>query len=106
MTAVLDEIRQLEAARSRGDMDEFAFRIAKAELMDAIEEASQGNVEDDATSMPSRGTVWQIVMFAIIAFIFLTGISAILLGDTTLALTMAVVILAAVTVHAFRTLED
>ena len=106
MTAVLDEIRQLEAARSRGDMDEFAFRLAKAELMDAIEDADQAMAEQSAHDTPSRSVVWQVVLFSLIAFVCLTGITAIVLGDTTLALTVAVVVLAAITVQAFRTLED
>ncbi|MEO9820565.1 MAG: SHOCT domain-containing protein [Paracoccaceae bacterium] len=106
MTAVLDEIRQLEAARSRGDMDEFAFRLAKAELMNAIEDADQALAEQADHAAPSRGTVWQVVLFALVAFVSLTGITAIVLGDTTLALTVAVVVLAAITIQAFRTLED
>ena len=108
MTAVLDEIRQLEAARSRGDMDEFSFRLAKAELMDAIEDADQAMAEqaDHNGTAPSRSMVWQVVLFGLVAFVSLTGIAAIILGDTSLALTVAVVVLAAVTVQAFRTLED
>ncbi|MEP3637648.1 MAG: hypothetical protein ABJN14_10355 [Paracoccaceae bacterium] len=108
MTTVLDEIRQLEAARSRGDMNEFAFRLAKAELMDAIEDADQEMAElsDHSGTAPSRNMVWQVVLFGLVAFVSLTGITAIVLGDTSLALTVAVVVLAAVTVQAFSTLED
>ena len=110
MTAVLEQIRRLEAARARGDLDDAAFERAKSVLIDAVEEANTPAPAPTRPApkpaQPSKATAWEIVLAGLAVLILLTGIAALLLDDLMLAITGGVVILAAITVQAFRTLED
>ncbi len=110
MTAVLEEIRSLEAARKRGDISEADFLRIRASLMDSIEDATlelRPNPAPAPTpSKPATPQLWHIVLFIALLFGGGTLVASWLIGDMTLALTLAATALAAFTVHAFRNLED
>ncbi len=105
MTAVLEEIRQLEAAHARGDLSEGDLQAAKASLMDAIEEADAIRHEDGASNAPPSH-IWHALLFSLAGLVVVTGLGTVLLGDFSLALTVAVTLLAALTVRAFQALDD
>ena len=104
MTAILEEIRRLDAAKQRGDLTEGEYNSAKAKIVSAVEEA---DVAPSAIAPPRPSfRVFDIVLLCAIATFACVGLATILFGDLTLALTLAVTILAAFTIHAFRTLDD
>lgn len=95
MTAVLDEIRALEAARDRGDLDERTFAAAKRQVLDDIEDAL------DADAQPGLA---RPIIAAIFALLVGTAVGTVLFGDVLLAATAAIMIMAAFAVNAFRRL--
>lgn len=96
MTSILDDIRALEAARDRGDLDDRTFASAKQQLLDDIEEARL--IED--TDSPIRP-----ILSALFALIAGTVMGTYLLGDMLLAATASIMIMAAFAVNAFRRLR-
>ena len=107
MTAILDEIRRIEAAEKRGEISATAAQIAKANLMDGIEDANAPHAasEPDAAKLPANA-FWHVILFCFGLAGFCTAVATLLFGDLTLALTVTLTLLAAFTVHAFRTLDD
>ena len=113
MTAVLDEIRRLEAAEKRGDISTGEMRAAKARLMNAIEDANAPQPAEPPrsdTEQPPKPksaiVLWHIIFFCFGLAGICTAIATLILGDLSLALTITVTLLAAFTIHAFRTLDD
>lgn len=109
MTAILDEIRRLEAAERRGEISATEMRVAKADLMDAIEDANAptppASKPPDTPPLPANA-FWHVIFFCFGLAGFGCAIATLVLGDLTLALTLTLTVLAAFTVHAFRTLDD
>lgn len=106
MTAILEEIRRLEAARARGDLSGPAFEAAKARLMGSVEEAD--TTAEPAPAPPKAETfkVFDVVIFCLFATLLCVVLGTLLIGDLTLAVTLALTLLAAFTIRAFITLDD
>ena len=95
MTAILNEIRALEAARDRGDLDDRTFASAKQQLLDDIE---------DATTDENPDSIARPVFAALAAFAAGTLVGTLLFGDVLLAATASTMIMAAFIIRAFRRL--
>lgn len=106
MTTILDEIRRLEAAKARGDMTESEHAMAKARLMAGVEDADTDVQDVLQPSPPKSFRLFDVVTFLIIVTIGCFGLATLLLGDIMLAATITLTLLAALTVRAFRTLDD
>ena len=104
MTAILDELRRLDAAKSRGELSPAEYASAKAKLMSGIEDA---DVEvAPAPQRPHNFKMFDVVLSCAMATLACVGTATLLFGDLTLALTLAVTLLAAFTIRAFRALDD
>lgn len=126
MTAILGEIRQLEAAARRGDISDAELEAAKARLMDTVEDAATDvpppepeaapPIPDPAipdpepeSAAPPRALdfrAFDVVTFCIIAGFLCVVVGTVLFGDLTIALTLTITLLAAFAVRAFVMLDD
>ncbi|THH35276.1 SHOCT domain-containing protein [Aliishimia ponticola] len=119
MTAMLREIRQLDAARRRGELDEMEYIHAKARLLEAVEDATVEVAprpearprtrpirRDAGPGAGAQGAIWLALPICLLAAGATTLLGAWLLGDLTLALTLTATLSAAVIVAAFKNLED
>ncbi len=108
MTAILDEIRRLEAAKNRGELSPAEYAAAKSRLMETVEDADTGTpaviAQDPGPAKPIRA--FDVITFLIIASFACLGIATLILGDLMLAITLTLTLLAAFTVRAFLTLDD
>ena len=106
MTAILHEIRRLEAAHARGDMTADELEDAKDRLVDTVEEADL-QPTDNATSAPiPRRALFDLILLAMLAAGACMVIATYVFGDLTLALTLTVTLMAAIAVRAFLALDD
>jgi hypothetical protein len=103
---MLDEMRRIDIAAARGDVSPEAAKAAKARLVGQIEDAPISGDTLARSAEPHTGVVWHVVVFALCLLAGATAVATVLLGDLTLALTCTLTLLAAFTVHAFRTLDD
>ncbi|MEO0939272.1 MAG: hypothetical protein AAFY38_14065 [Pseudomonadota bacterium] len=107
MTAVLQNLRQLEAARRRGELTNLEYTARRAAMMAAVEEATLAEGEEAAAAKSApRGNPWAVGLMLLAAAFVLTALGTWALGDLSLALTLAVTLLAAVTVTAFQSLGE
>ena len=106
MTAILDEIRRLEAARMRGALTDAQFESAKERLMASIEEDNADAPPPVPAPTPKSFRVFDVVMFCLISTMLCIALGTFLFGDLMLAITLAVTLLAAFTIRAFITLDD
>lgn len=121
MTAILREIRRLEAARDSGALSETEFEAERAKLLAEVEDVE---VDVRPTRRPQTVTVrppsaarpagrsnapslgmFEIILIGVALTALLALVSTLLIGDLTLALTLTVTVMAAVLVAAFRRLE-
>ncbi|MFW8635971.1 SHOCT domain-containing protein [Cribrihabitans pelagius] len=109
MTVIFEEIRRLDAARKRGEISPAEFAAAKARLLNSVEEANvlpQGTAA--AAPRPPAATasgLWGMLAMGLLGAGVLTVLAGQLIGDLTIALTLAVTVLAAIVIAAFRRLE-
>jgi hypothetical protein len=107
MTAVLNEIRRLEEAERRGEISPVQMRLAKAELMNAVEDVDGLQfAEPERPPAVKQTELWHILVFCLCLAAFCTAVGTLLLGDLTLALTVTVTLLAVLSVRSFRHLGD
>lgn len=110
MTAIFEEIRQLDAARKRGEISPEAFAAAKARLLNSVEEAEVLSQQAAAVrrrpAAPPASGLWGMLAMGLLGAGVLTVLAGQLIGDLTIALTLAVTVLAAIVVKAFRGLES
>ncbi len=127
MTAILEEIRRLEAARKRGDLSPDAFENAKNALLADVEdvpivsqtsrfarrprEHNNAGVAGRSASPASPQTdetsgIWGLLSIGFLGAGILTFLLAQLIGDMTIAVTLVVTIFAAVLVKAAKRLES
>jgi hypothetical protein len=106
MTAILDDIRRLDAAHARGEITADDLVAAKARLMDAVPEVHE--VSPMATpSAPKRarpGIGPALLLCALILTVCI-GAALLLTGDIMLSATLAITVLAAFTIMLFRQLD-
>ncbi|MFV1443362.1 SHOCT domain-containing protein [Phaeobacter sp. JH20_36] len=113
MSAILQEIRQLEAARDRGEISPEEFTKAKTRLLNTVEEATvlpQASRQPVArTAVRPSGDVapgaWGMLLLALCAAAAMTVLVGQLIGDLTIAFTLVVTVFAAIVIAAFRRLE-
>lgn len=105
MTAVLQNLRQLEAARRRGELSNVEYAARRADMMAAVEEAKLDNAAAPPPA-PPKVNLWALGALLVALAGGTTVLSAWALGDLSLALTLAVTLLAALTVTAFQSLRE
>lgn len=110
MTAILDDMRRLDAAHARGDISARELAAAKADLIDAIPEATEHAPPDpaEAAAKPqaSEGIgVGQILLLCAVILMVCVGATVLLTGDLMLSATLAITVLAAFTIMLFRQLD-
>ncbi len=93
MTRILTEIRRLEEARTRGEIDAAAFAKLRAEVLDFIEEAEVSEPAPERQITETAQILRQAVLVGL-GLVALTLAVGWLAGDWTLALTLAVTLLA------------
>lgn len=121
MTAMLNNLRALKAARDRGELSPEAFAQAEARLHDAIEDAvledrrAPGRVDrrkpeappaDSLAAPQDEPGLLETALLVTAALAGLTMFVAVLIGSLTLALTLLVTLIAAMSVRAVRMLDD
>ncbi|WP_264212005.1 SHOCT domain-containing protein [Leisingera thetidis] len=109
MTAIFEEIRRLEAARKKGDISAAEFAVAKAKLLETVEDATvlppfQPAAPRRRASSAAPGP-WGLMLMGICGAGLLTVLAAQLIGDLTLAFTLIATVFAAIVIAAFRRLE-
>lgn len=104
MTAILDDIRRLDAAHARGELSAVELAAAKARLMDSIPDVTADPAEPLPPEKRRNGLVPMLMLCAVI-LVVCAGAALLLTGDLLLSSTLAITVLAAFTVMLFRQLE-
>lgn len=107
MTAILDDIRRLDAAHARGDISAIDLAAEKARLMDSVPDATE-TARSEAQERPKRETracVGQMLLLCALVLIVCVGATLLLTGDIMLSATLAITVLAALTVMLFRQID-
>ncbi|WP_299044523.1 hypothetical protein [uncultured Tateyamaria sp.] len=107
MTAILDDIRRLEAAHARGELSAVDLAAKKAKLFEAIPDADDVYVEAPARVPPRRAQsrLGQTLLLCLFVLTLCAGTTIVLTGDLMLATTLSITVLAALTVTMFRQLD-
>ena len=112
MTAILKDLRELDARLARGDITDVEYTAQRAALIDSVDVVDTEFVDTTRPATPpepklSGSMTWG---FGIIICLGIIGVclcfAMLIFGDTNLALTLGVTILAALTVALFRSLEE
>lgn len=119
MTAILQQLRQLEKRRRRGDIDAVEYARLRATLKSSVEEADaviDGEVIDGVASEQAQGRdrptgpgnlTWGLGLVICLGVIGLSmGLALMLFVDVSFGMTLGVTLLAALTVALFRSLEE
>ena len=93
MTSVLEEIRRLDEARDRGEIDETTYLSVRRTITDLIEDADVVDeiVPDDD---PAFDQLWSNGLWIAAGFLIAVGLGGWLIGDFMMALTLSVAVLA------------
>ena len=106
MTAILREIRELEAQLNRGDLGHSEYLSARAALLDSVEVAETDFMEAPLAREPARPGASSAVGLSIVVGIgvmtLCVGLTLLVLPDLNLALTLGVTVLAALAVTLLR----
>lgn len=111
MTAVLNELRALDARMKRGELSEAQYASARAALLHRIEDA-EAVVFDTPPDVPSarKATGGSAVSFGLVVCLLVVGLclslTLMFLPDVNLALTLGVTILAALCVALMQEKEE
>lgn len=107
MTAILDDIRRLDAAHARGEINAVDLAAAKANLFEAIPDVSDVYLDAQVREPPPRtpSRLGQTLLLCIFVLTLCAGATMLLTGDLMLAMTVSITILAALTVTLFRQLD-
>ena len=108
MTAILDEMRRLDAAHARGEIGTVELAAAKAELMDSIPDAAEdAPPEHDPIPLPppTRPGIGEALLLCTLILTVCVGAALLLTGDIMLSATLAITVLAAFTVMLFRQID-
>ncbi|APX13420.1 hypothetical protein [Tateyamaria omphalii] len=108
MTAILDDIRRLDAAHARGELNAVDLAAEKAKLFEAIPDVDDVLVETPAREPPARvqSRLSQTLLLCIFVLTLCAGTTLVLTGDIMLAMTLSITVLAALTVALFRQLDQ
>ncbi|WP_299367366.1 SHOCT domain-containing protein [uncultured Tateyamaria sp.] len=108
MTAILDDIRRLDAAHARGEISAVDLAAAKADLFEAIPDADDIEIDAPDTTPPPPVTLSRLSQTLLLCLFVLTlcaGATLLITGDLMLAATLSITILAAMTVALFRQID-
>ena len=108
MTAILDDIRRLDAAHTRGEITAVELAERKARLMDAVPDVLDVT-PIDVPPRPARRTRPGIGHALLLCALILTvciGVTLLLTNDIMLSATLAITVLAACTVMLFLQLDS
>lgn len=107
MTAILEDMRRLDAAFARGEMSAVELAAAKAHLMDSIPDVTPDEPDATADTQPpaKTGTAGPLLLFCAVMLLVCAGTALLLTGDGLLSATLAVTVLAAFTVMLFRQID-
>ncbi|GFE49075.1 hypothetical protein So717_08280 [Roseobacter cerasinus] len=112
MTAILKDLRELDARLARGDINDVEYTAQRAALIDSVDVVETEFVPVDIPERPrdrelSSTMTWGFGLVLCLGIIGVCLCFALLFfGDINLALTLGVTILAALTVALFRSLEE
>ncbi|MEO9574799.1 MAG: hypothetical protein ABJ320_18670 [Lentilitoribacter sp.] len=107
MTAILDDMRRLEAAHARGDLSAIDLAAAKADLLESVPDADEPvHAVEHAPSRVTRVTIWPMLLLCVLVVNICAGVTLMLTGDLMLSSTLAITVLAAITVMLFRQLDS
>ena len=107
MTAILDGIRRLDAAHTRGEISAIDLAAAKAELMESIPDATE-TVRQKPPQAPAetRAGIWPTLLLCALILTICVGAALALTRDIMLSATLAITVLAAVTIMLFRQIDS
>ncbi|MEO0379507.1 MAG: hypothetical protein AAF252_04510 [Pseudomonadota bacterium] len=106
MTAILDDMRRLEAAHARGELTTIDLAAAKADLLDSVPDADEPvHMAEPVPTRVTRATIWPMLLLCMVVVTVCTGAALMLTGDMTLSATLAITVLAAITVALFRQVD-
>lgn len=108
MTAILDDIRRLDAAHARGEITSAELAERKAQLMDAVPDVLDVT-PIEARPRPVRRSrrpgIGQALLLCALILTVCSGITLALTRDIMLSATLAITVLAACTVMFFRQID-
>lgn len=113
MTAILDDMRRLDAAHARGEINAIDLAARKAKLMDSVPDVL--DVTPIASSPTRSGArpkarrarpgIGQALLLCTLVLTICVGAALLLTGDIMLSATLAITVLAACTVMLFLQLD-
>ncbi len=111
MTAILKEIRDLDARLSRGELEHAEYLRKRAALLDSVEVAETGFAEPKRPAVAPRrnGSSSALALSLVVGLGVMTlciALTLVLLPDLNMALTLGVTILAALSVTLLRDSEE
>lgn len=106
MTAILKELRLLEAEHARGRITNADLARRKAALMRDIPDAFEvANSDIEPTPKP-QGNPWDLLLLLLAAASICGAVVLLIVGDILLAMTFGITVLAALTIKLFLSIED
>ncbi|WP_223424129.1 SHOCT domain-containing protein [Tateyamaria pelophila] len=112
MTAILDDMRRLDAAHARGEITAAELAKRKARLLDAVPEVLDvldvTPVDVPPRRAPARRTrpgIGQALLLCALILTVCIGVTLLLTNDVMLSATLAITVLAACTVMLFLQLD-
>ena len=74
MTAILDDMRRLEAAHARGELSAIDLAAAKADLLDSVPDADDGAyAPEPEPSRTTRATLWPMLLLCVMVVTICAG---------------------------------
>lgn len=108
MTAMLDDMRRLDAAHARGEITAVELADRKAQLLDAVDD-----VVDVTPVAPlrtkaraKRPAIGPVLLLCALILTICLGVTLLITDDVMLSATLAITVLAACTVMLFRQLDS
>ncbi|SPH19733.1 hypothetical protein ASD8599_00468 [Ascidiaceihabitans donghaensis] len=106
MTAILKELRLLEAEHARGRITDADLARRKAELMKDIPDAFEVANTDVEPTPASDNNSWDMLALLLIAAALCGSAVLLIVGDIFMAMTFGITVLAALTIKLFLSIED
>ena len=107
MTAILDDIRRLDAAHARGEINAADLAAAKAKLLDSVPDVFDltPNMVTKPAAKPARPGVGQVLLLCALILTVCVGAALLLTGEIMLSTTLGITVLAAFTIMLFRQID-
>lgn len=106
MTAILKELRLLEAEHARGRISDADLARRKSALMQEIPDAFEvANTDAGPTGTP-QSNPWDMLALLLVAAALCGSAVLLIVGDIVMAMTFGITVLAALTIRLFLSIED